>query len=372
MESDVPLLHRPEEMVSGVLVLGGGLAGAGAASLLAGAGQTVRLLEREQGAHHKVCGEFLSIEAQRDLQRIGLDLERLGAVPIGRVRLVSGKRNAEAPLPFTALGVSRKLLDEALLEHAGRRGAKIERGVRVTRVDGEKVTTSHGDERASRVLLATGKHDVRGARRAGPTGESAYVGFKMHFRPDPRSRAELEGLIELVMFKGGYAGIQLVSAEVMNLCLIVSRERLAAAGGEWPTLLAGLIDEPGLARRLDDAQPLFAKPLAISGLPYGYVSKDTRGIYRLGDQAAMTASLTGDGMAIALRSAVMASECVLSDIPPEAYQARLTRAVSSQVRRAMWLQRAAQMPPLLALALPAVRYCPQLLSKAAAMTRLPA
>ncbi|MDG2002416.1 MAG: FAD-dependent monooxygenase [Novosphingobium sp.] len=354
-----------------VVVLGGGLAGAGAASLLASAGQKVRLLEREAGPHHKVCGEFLSVEAQQDLARIGLDLAQLGAVPIDRIRLVSGRREAEAPLPFTALGLSRKLLDEALLELAGARGAKVERGVRVTQVNGNKVSTSHGDCKPGQLLLATGKHDVRGAKRAAPPDESAFVGFKMHFQLDLRTRAELEGLIELVIFEGGYAGLQLVSPEVMNLCLIVRRTRLAEAGGDWTALLASLMDTPGLARRLDDARPLFSKPLAISGLPYGYVCQQSDDIYRLGDQAAMTASLTGDGMAIALRSAIIASECVLSETPPEVYRKRLALTVTPQIRRAMWLQRMAEVPLLMALALPAFRYAPGLLSKAAAMTRLP-
>ena len=83
------------------LVLGGGLAGAGAASLLAAAGRPVRLLEREPGPHHKVCGEFLSVEAQRDLERIGLDIARLGPVPIGGVRLVSGERGPRVAVEIT-------------------------------------------------------------------------------------------------------------------------------------------------------------------------------------------------------------------------------------------------------------------------------
>jgi menaquinone-9 beta-reductase len=132
-----------------------------------------------------------------------------------------------------------------------------------------------------------------------------------------------------------------------------------------------LSNEPRLARRLDDAEPLFTKPLAITGLPYGHVSRTSECFYRLGDQAAMTASLTGDGMAIALRSALAASEAVLSDVPPDAYQRRFAGAVSGQVRRAMWLQRAAETPPLLALASPVLRLWPGLLRQAAAMTRLP-
>lgn len=362
--------------MSEVLVLGGGLAGAGAASLLAGKGMRVRVLEREHGPHDKICGEFLSIEARRDLERIGLDVVKLGAMPIDRVRLVLGEKEAEAPLPFTALGLSRRILDEALLELAAERGARIERGVRVNRIAGRTVSTNQGDCDAQRILLATGKHDVRGARRSetGQTGK--YVGFKMHWRIDPRTDSQLSRTIELVVFEGGYAGIQLVAPETMNLCLIVQRDRFSISGGNWDALVASLEREAGLARRLEDAKPLFAKPLTVADLPYGYVCQpDGSGeeaVYRLGDQAAMTASLTGDGMAIALRSAIVASECLAQDAPPSAYHRHIAKEVTRQVRRAMMLQRVAEIPALVKFAMPFLRRSPRLLGGAAAATRLPA
>lgn len=375
MEIPVPLLRDAAQMVSDVLVLGGGLAGAGAAAILARSGRDVQLLERETGPHHKVCGEFLSIEAQRDLERIGIDVMALGAVPIGRVRLISGEREIEARLPFTAAGISRKLLDEKLLELAEQAGAQINRGVRITGLSDGAVSTSQSELCAGTILLATGKHDIRGGRRL-EAGESApYVGFKMHYRANAATRAALTDYIDLVIFDGGYAGLQLVSPEVMNLCLIVHREHLADVGGDWQALLSSLMREAGLARRLDNAEPLFAKPLAISNLPYGYACKPDKhappGLYRLGDQAAMTASLTGDGMAIALRSAVIASTALLAGEPAFAYHQRIDRAVSSQLRRAMMLQGLAENARLLALGLPILARWPQLLAKAAAMTRLP-
>ena len=65
-----------------VLVIGGGLAGAGLAVTLASAGRAVTLVERETQPHHKVCGEFVSAEAMLYLRDLGLDLESLGAVRI--------------------------------------------------------------------------------------------------------------------------------------------------------------------------------------------------------------------------------------------------------------------------------------------------
>jgi flavin-dependent dehydrogenase len=336
---------------------------------------SVRLLEREAEARDKMCGEFLSNEAQRDLAAIGLDTMRLGAVSIDRVRLASGDKTIEAPLPFVAQGISRKLLDEALLETAAAAGARIERGVRATAIENRSVATSAGPCRADHILLATGKHDVRGAKRAEPATRDGYVGFKMHWRPTARQRAEIDGFIELVLFDGGYAGLQLVAPDVLNLCLIVRRDRLAAAEGRWDKLLEELMREPGLARRIEGAEPLFAQPLTIANLPYGYIcSPDPHmpaNLFRLGDQAAMTASLTGDGMAVALRSAHVAAASLLAGEPALAYHARMKRIVSSQVRRAMLLQRATEAPFVMQAGFALLGLWPRLLGRLASATRLP-
>lgn len=362
-------------MVSETAILGGGLAGGAAALLLARGGARVRLLEREAEPHDKVCGEFLSIEAQRDLARLGLDTARLGAVPIEHLRLCAGGTRIEARLPFVAQGISRKLLDEALLEMAAMAGAEIERGVRATGLEPGGVATNRGPCPARRVLLATGKHDLRGARRTAGTARNGYVGFKMHWQAKPGAGDGPDGGIDVILFPGGYAGLQPIAAGVLNLCLIVRRERLAEAGGTWEGLLTELMREPAIARRLGDARPLFAQPLAVADLPYGYVCgprADLPGhVFRLGDQAAMTASLTGDGMAIALRSAHLAAAALASGEPAGAYHARLARTVSGQVRRAMLLQRATEMPALLRPGLGLLRLWPGLLARLAEATRLP-
>jgi flavin-dependent dehydrogenase len=375
MVVSVPLRHRTGKVVSDVAIIGGGLAGGAAATLLARSGTRVRLFEREARAHDKICGEFLSIEAQRDLERLGIDTGRLGAVAIDRMRLTARDRVIETPLPFVAQGVSRRLLDEALLEMAAKAGARIERGVRVNAVEGHDISTSTGPCRAGQILLATGKHDVRAMRRSEPITQKGYVGFKMHWRPSARQRAEIDRAIELVLFDGGYAGLQLVAADVLNLCLIVRRDRLAAEGGSWDGLLAGLMREPGIARRLGDAEALFARPLTIANLPYGFVCGaepfQPNHIFRLGDQAAMTASLTGDGMAVALRSAHVAAASLLAGEDAATYHARMRRLVSRQVRRAMLLQRATEAPLAMAAGFALLSLWPRLLGALASATRLP-
>lgn len=374
MALPVPILRGAVE-VSEVLVLGGGLAGAASALGLARAGIPVQVLEREAGPHHKVCGEFLSVEAQSDLRAIGFDPRLPGAVPVDRVRIVSGGKTVEAPLPFTALGVSRQSLDEALLDAAEQAGATVRRGVKVLEVHRGAVSTSLGPLTAQTILLASGKHDIRGARRPlTRTDGQDYVGFKMHWRMMPRQAGEIGSAVELVLFDGGYIGLQRVAERVLNLCVMVRRDRLARGGGAWEDLLGTMMRQEHIARRLDEAEALFKRPLSITRLPYGHIhqssANDDPELFRLGDQAALTAPLTGDGMAIALRSAALASACIEAGARPQDYARRLRNAVAPQVRRAMLLHRATQMPLLMNAAFAVLGMWPGLLRKLAIDTRL--
>ncbi len=73
------------------------------------------LIERTATSQHKVCGEFLSVETQLLLRRLGVDPLALGAVPVDEVALYSSRRSVTSALPFRGLSLSRYRLDAALL-----------------------------------------------------------------------------------------------------------------------------------------------------------------------------------------------------------------------------------------------------------------
>lgn len=362
------------ERISGTLVLGGGLAGGAAATWLARAGRPVTLWEKERLPGHKICGEFLSWEAQAWLGALGLDLDALGAVAIDRVRLVTAERSATAKLGFTARSVTRRALDAALLALAAAAGADVQRGVSAREVvpDGT-VVASHGEVRAETLFVATGKHNLRGVDRGGAGTLNHQLGFKAYLRLVPDERAVLSGHVELILFEGGYAGLQMVERDAANLCFLVSPERWKRCGGDFAALLADLGAEvPHLARRLDGAVPLLDRPLAISGVPYGFLHRARRGerFWRLGDQAAVIPSFTGDGMSLALHSARLATSALLKGEGAEAYARRLARDVAGPVRRATWLQRRSEDGAMMARAGAALAAVPGLLTLAARFTRL--
>lgn len=356
------------------LILGGGLAGSAAACLIARGGKKVSLLERETGPHHKVCGEFLSIEAINHLHQLGVDPLALGAVPIDRIRLLQGHCEIEAALPFTALGLSRFTLDEALIRKAETCGAHIQRGVRVLELNGHIARTAQGEYEGRQVLLATGKLPIREQGVALPGRiEDGFIGFKMHYRLAPMAAEQLAGTIMLALFDGGYAGLQLVGRGRANLCLLLRRKTFLRLGGEWGAVCEWLESSPIVQRMLANAEPLFEKPVAIANLTYGRPSRDhtSAKVLSLGDRWAMTPSLTGDGMAIALRSAFLAAHCVLSGHDAPLYHNLLASQTHRQIARAMTIQNGLELPVLRFAAYYLARLHPKILTRVVEATRLP-
>ena len=298
------------------------------------------LIEREVESRHKVCGEFLSGEALEDLHALGIDEASLGAAPIEYVRLATAGRAAEAPLPFPAASLTRKALDTALVDEAVAAGVRVERGRSVqslkrTAGNGWQATLDDGSTReAPTVFLATGKHDLRGYTR--PEDPKRWIAFKMYFRLTHSQTAELARASELMLYPGGYGGIQPVEGGVANLCCVVQQRHLARAGYRWENFLAKMqLDCPHLAMRLDGAEPLLAKPIAITHIPYGYIRRTTENdLYCIGDQAAVIPSFTGDGISIALHTARGAVAAYLRAEPAPMFQAKLRSALQAQMRLA--------------------------------------
>jgi flavin-dependent dehydrogenase len=367
------LRRAGETVIEDIVVVGGGPAGAATAIGLARGGRKVTLVERTLHAHHAVCGEFISGEALAELDALGLDVAELGAVAIDSVALNWRAIRAEVPLPFPARSLSRLRLDEALLTLAERAGVRMVRGVRIGTVipDGGRWRV-HGDGwrcEARQVVLAIGKHDLRGLRRP-PGGHDDLVGFKLHWRLRPDQTAALSGRVELSLFPGGYAGLELVERGVANLSLVVQRARI---GDGWDDLLARVRGgAESLDERLGQAEPLWDRPLATAALPYGYLSRVRDGIWRVGDQAAVIPSFAGDGLAIALFSARMAAERIVLGGEAEDYQAALSARLTPQVRKALWLSRLMVRPSLQPLLAWGARRSPGLITRIARATRIPA
>ena len=323
------------------LIVGGGPAGAAAAIRLARSGLAPLVIERSTGPHDVVCGGFLGWDALTALRRLGLDPAELNAHPIHRLRLVSPTGSVETVLPHPAAGLSRRILDAALLATAQDAGAEVLRGRTARAVEGTTLRLDDGEEIAGEsLMLATGKHELRGVERAAGIA-GAPLGLRTALVPGPSLVRAISGVIELHLFDGGYAGLLLQEDGRANLCLSVSRARFKAAGG-IEQLVAALADElPALADRLDASEA--GEWSAIAGIPYGWRARTTApGLYRLGDQAAVIASLAGDGIAIALSSGCSAAQALLSGTDAATWQRGFDRRSARPILIAESLRRAAE------------------------------
>lgn len=366
----------PDSTADDALVVGGGLAGAATAIELARLGRPVSLVERSDRARHKVCGEFFSAEACGALRDFGVDLEKLGGASIARLRLACGGDVVETALPFAAWSASRLRVDEALLERAGACGVAIARGsaaraiedgaVRIASAAGERVV------RPSALVLASGKVDVRGAGRV-THGASDAIGFKMHYRLAPRSLRALAGCVELSLFDAGYAGLQEIENGTVAFALVVRRAHVGRLGA-WSDALAAIRDAvPSLDARLAGADALWERPRAISPLPYGYAYRPvpTDRIYRVGDQFAVIASFTGDGMAIALHSGIRAARAIAGGASPHRYHAALRAELGRPLGLARALSTVVATPLGRRGLVAACGAVPELLAGMARFTRIP-
>lgn len=331
------------------LIVGGGPAGSAAAITLAKGGLRPELIERTTGPHDTVCGGFLGWDALAALERLGVDAAALGAQPIRRLRLVGAGRQVEAKLPKLAVGLSRRMLDEAMLAAAARAGAVVTRGRTVRAADAEtrSVRLDDGEEIAADALfLATGKHELRGlARPLDDYSEPLSVGLRMAFPATPRLRDALKGYIELHLFDGGYAGLLLQEDGTANLCFSFSKPRFAASAGADALLDEIAREAPLLGERMAGWDR--RERQAIAGVPYGWRARTTSpGLFRLGDQGAVISSLAGDGVAIALTSGAAAAKTVLvggSGSAPN-YQTKFAHSSALLLKLADGLRRAAESP----------------------------
>jgi menaquinone-9 beta-reductase len=369
--------------IENAVVIGAGLAGSAAACRLAQAGLAPLMLERDPRPRHAVCGEFLSIEAQAELARLGVDVDRYGASRITAFRLVHGTVIAEADLPFMGRGLSRRVLDEVLRREAVRAGARLERGAPVRSITtGPKGITLKagrlGEIRAGTLFLASGKHEIRGAKRLGGRARGDFIAFKTYFALTASQRTALDGVVEIVLFRGGYAGLQLVEGGQANLCLLVTRSRFNRVGRIWEALLAELCREaPSMAARLEGASSLLDRPLAVYQIPYGFLHRpqpsDSRGLFRLGDQVGVIPSLTGDGMAIALHSARLAASFYVAERRSSlAFHRQIRADIGLQIRLARALQTASHWRGGQRALVEACRAYPNLTRRLALWTRIPA
>jgi flavin-dependent dehydrogenase len=362
------------------IVIGGGPAGCAAAIGLARRGVSVTLLERDRIVAPKVCGEFLSVEACAYARALGVDVVALGAAPIERVRVSLGNTTVESRLPFRAASLSRIALDTALLDAARNAGVALERETRALHLQDGRVrirrNDSIEDRTADAFVLATGKTELPGYARL-QCRTTPMLGFKMHLELAPAQTEALGDAVELTLFAGGYAGMQRIENGNVAFALAINRDAYTRLGS-WGALVAAFAASNSRnASRLAGARELWLKPLAVSGVPYGFVHRPTKGVeakaetlYRTGDQLAVIPSFTGDGIAIALVTGAHAARAIADGQSAAAYHEAMAKKLKTPMFVAAALSNAIASPFGRAAVVWPARILPAIFSLVASQTRI--
>ncbi len=310
-----------------VIVVGAGPAGATTAILLAERGLSVLVLDRADLPRPKICGEYLSPEAARVLDRVGVlkTLDAAGAAPLRGMRitapdgttLVGRYRSLGRWRPYRehAMGVSRRVLDAALADRLRLLPVDFRERVRVTDVvvEGGQVTgvrTIDGDDReqtfaAPLVVGADGRASVvaqrLGCRRPHALRRLALVTYVSGIEA-------CRDFGEVFVDPPDYAILNPLTPDRVNASLVVPLDHAAPWSGRLDAFFEARLKQlPHLARRLAGARR--ETPIQAMGpLAYRVAPPRAGGVLLVGDAAGFYDPFTGEGIFSALRGAELAAE----------------------------------------------------------------
>jgi geranylgeranyl reductase family protein len=329
-----------------VVVVGAGPAGTAAAITAAGRGLKVVCVDKAHFPRDKTCGDGLTANALRLLEELGVPAGALAATEPAFVRetvLVSpsGRR---ARLPISNDGahaavVSRRMLDAALVDVARHRGVDIWEGraiedlkqsheaVQLTLADGAVLD-------ASFVIAADGHWST--ARRAlepdSPRDLGEWHAARQYFEGVDDER--LWVIFERDLLPG-YAWVFPLPGGRANVGYGVLRSD-GRSGRElkdlWPDLLARPAMREVLGPRARPCAPVRAWPIPASYDP----ARLAHGrVLFAGDAAGVVDPLTGEGIAQAIETGMLAAEAIATGVD---YRRLVHRALGRDLRFANLLQ----------------------------------
>lgn len=307
-----------------VVIIGAGPAGSLAAlrlkTLPGGLQRRVLLVDREHFPRGKVCGCCLNGAAADALDSVGLGgMPRdLGGVPLHRWQARIAGRQTAAPLP-TGWALSREALDAALLGRAGEAGVQVATGIiaRVGESDGDGVWVVLKDERGVSNAVRTASVVVASGLAGGgldhvlPWRQSPAGPVGLGTTIDAPAPAYAAGTIYMACDAAGYAGLVRLEDGRLDVAAAVydpaGETRRQSPGARVAAILrsAGM---PPIAE-LESAR--------WQGTPrlHRQRSPGSGRVVAVGDAAGYIEPFTGEGMAWAMQSGVIAADVIQRTVP---------------------------------------------------------
>ena len=295
-----------------ITIIGGGLAGLVTSILLARKDFEVTLHEKKQYPFHRVCGEYISDEVKPFLKSNGLFPSHCFPSELKTFQFTSVKgRSFELPLDMGGFGISRYALDLFLYEKARSVGVNIQTKTSINEVSYEggyfQVTTNKESFRSQVVIGAYGKSGIldKKLNRSFIHQKAPFIGVKYHIKTDfPKDKIALHN------FRSGYCGISAIEDEKYNLCYLGSRDTLRKYGSIAAMEEAVVKKNPHLNHIFNNSEFLFEKPEVINSFSFAPKKAVERHVLMSGDAAGLITPLCGNGMAMAIHSGKILSDCI--------------------------------------------------------------
>jgi len=311
---------RDSDRTVDLLVVGGGPAGSATASTAARAGRSVLLVDKATFPRDKCCGDGLTTLALRLGEQLGLDPAGIAGWQVvdGAVLHSPSGRTIRLPLPADAgqyaAVVSRREYDAALLDLARTAGAEVADGHALTgiEVDAAGATaevSGLGRVRATTVVAADGMWSP--TRRLLGLSDDGYRGewhaFRQYVSDVGPEAADLHVWFEPDLLPGYAWSFPLPDGRA-NVGFGVLRGGPIDVG-DTGRIWDGLMDRPAIRRVLgDDALPEDRRTAWPIPARVDRAVLDHGPVLFVGDAAAATDALTGEGIGQALLTGILAAE----------------------------------------------------------------
>jgi len=301
------------EANSDVIIIGGGLAGLTSAIHLSKSGLKVILIEKNEFPKHKVCGEYISNEVLPYFESLGLKISDLKPSNIDKLEFsnTNGKVISNK-LPLGGFGISRYFLDNYLFEKAKEKGCQIiqDSVIDIQFIENQfHISTSNNLKFKSKIAIgAFGKRSNidQKLNRNFIQKKSPWLAVKAHY-----SGIFEDNLVGLHNFEGGYCGVSKVEKDIINICYLVDYESFKNHKNIEEFQSEVIYKNPNLKSIFESSTLLFDKPLTISQICFEKKATVENHILMIGDTAGLIHPLCGNGMAMAIHSAKIASELII-------------------------------------------------------------